>query len=68
MAAEEPIGWITLNGNHIPLYKGDSKAEAIQRFINSKVKKESETKEKQIEKAAEEAKNLNEQEAAPPRR
>lgn len=69
MAKEEPIGWITLNGNHIPLYQGDSKAEAIQRFINAKVKNESETKEKQIEQAKEEADKLNEQQpATPPRR
>lgn len=71
MAKGEPIGWITLNGNHIPLYKGDSKAEAIQRFINAKVRKEGETKDKQIEQAREEAKKLNEQNqqpATPPRR
>lgn len=28
--------WITANGNHIPIFKGESEQEAVNRFFNSK--------------------------------
>ena len=31
---EEPEDWITINGNHIPVYKGQSKKDAVEKFIN----------------------------------
>ena len=30
---EEPEDWITINGNHIPVYKGQSKKDAVEKFI-----------------------------------
>lgn len=35
---KEPVGWITVRGNHIPLYDGDSKQDAIKRFTDAKRK------------------------------
>lgn len=32
----EPTGWITVNGNHVPLYAGESKADAVKRFTEGK--------------------------------
>ena len=31
---EEPEEWITMKGNHIPIYKGQTKEQAIQDFID----------------------------------
>lgn len=33
---EEPEEWITVKGNHIPIRKGQSKEDAIQKFIEDK--------------------------------
>lgn len=30
---EEPEDWITINGNHIPVFKGQSKRDAVKKFI-----------------------------------
>lgn len=68
MAEKEVIGWITVNGNHVPVYKGESPSMATKRFIKEKdatdsiVEKNEEAKERTIEKAKEEAKKLNEEE------
>lgn len=68
MAEKEVIGWITVNGNHVPVYKGESPSMATKRFIKEKdatdsiVEKNEEAKERTIEKAKEEAKKLNSEE------
>lgn len=48
--------WITVNGRHIMIGKGESRDEAISRAI---AKKNEETKEKQIAKSKAEADRLN---------
>lgn len=35
-ALEEPERWITVKGNHIPIYKGETKEQAIERFLGDK--------------------------------
>ena len=32
----EPIAWITVNGNHVPIFEGETKEQAAQRFITEK--------------------------------
>lgn len=39
---KEPIGWFTMNGRHVPLYEGESKADAIARATKESVKKQQE--------------------------
>lgn len=56
MAKKEPIGWITVNGVHVPLYEGESKADAVRRSI---VEKEEKQKDSQIKKAKDTADKLN---------
>ena len=36
MADKEPKAWITVNGNHIPIFEGESKGDAIERFKRQK--------------------------------
>lgn len=68
MAEKEVIGWITVNGNHVPVYKGESPSMASKRFFKQKeitddvVKKNEDDKKRTIEKTEEEAKKLNEEE------
>lgn len=31
---EEPKAWITMHGNHVPLFEGQSKEEAVKRFLD----------------------------------
>lgn len=33
---DEPIKWVTVNGNHIPIYNGQNKLEAVKNFYNKK--------------------------------
>ena len=33
---KQPIDWITVNGNHVPIFEGQSKKEAISSFIKDK--------------------------------
>jgi len=33
MANKEPKNWITINGNHVPLYDGESKDDAVKRWV-----------------------------------
>ena len=54
--AQEIVGWITVNGQHIPLGAGESKEEAINRAI---AKRNSETKSSQIAKHKAEADKRN---------
>lgn len=69
----EPEKWITVNGNHIPVYKGQSNMDAIYwhsingnkpepESKNKTLKKDEDTKEKQIKKSKEEADRLNNEE------
>lgn len=39
---KEPVAWITMNGRHVPLYEGESKADAISRATKESVKKQQE--------------------------
>ena len=39
MSRGEPTGWITVNGNHVPLYAGESKTDAVKRFTEGKKEK-----------------------------
>jgi len=36
MAEREILGWITVNGNHVPVYKGESPSMAAKRFAKEK--------------------------------
>ena len=45
MADREPITWITVNGNHIPVYEGESRQDAFNRY---KVEKSDREKREQI--------------------
>ena len=56
MAQKEPERWITVNGRHIPVYEGETKDQAVNRYI---AKQNEETKEKQIAKHKEQADKLN---------
>lgn len=68
MAEREVIAWITVNGNHVPVYKGESPSMASKRFFKEKAvtddvaKKNEEDKKRTIEKTKEEAKKLNKEE------
>lgn len=55
----DDIQWITVNGNHVPVGKGQSKEEAVKSFIESKKEssKENEEYKKRAEKAKKEFKN-----------
>lgn len=35
-AYTEPERWITVKGNHIPIYKGETRNQAIERFLKDK--------------------------------
>lgn len=56
MADREPIGWITVNGVHVPLFEGESKQDAINRAI---AKHNEDKKSSDITKAKEEADKLS---------
>lgn len=49
--SKEPKNWITVNGQHVPLFEGESKFDAIKRIINQN----SDDKDKQIAKNKAEA-------------
>jgi len=53
---KEPKDWITVNGKHIPIFEGESKDDAYNRYV---AKTNEDTKEKQIAKHKEEADRLN---------
>ena len=51
--------WITVNGNHIPLFEGESKEEAVSRFTENK--RGNDEKTRQIANNKAEANRLNKQ-------
>lgn len=48
MADREIKQWITVNGKHIPIYEGESKADAVKRATNKQINDDADKKEKQI--------------------
>lgn len=58
----EIVRWVTMHGNHIPIYDGDSEQDAINRFI---AKKNEQTKHAQIHKNKKMADKLNGKVVAP---
>ena len=40
MSDKEPKAWITVNGNHIPIFEGESKGDAVKRWTKEKTKKQ----------------------------
>ena len=52
MADREPVGWFTMNGKRVPIFEGESKADAINRSI---AKRNSDIREKQIAKNKEQS-------------
>lgn len=69
MEEREILGWITVNGNHVPVYKGESPSMATKRFLREKsntdkvVEKDRKEKERSIEQNKKEAEKLNKEEA-----
>jgi len=43
-AEDEDITWITVNGNHIPIHEGETKEEAVEKFLAKKSKSPSKSK------------------------
>ena len=37
---KQPIDWITVNGNHVPIFEGQSKKNAVSKFFNEKMQKQ----------------------------
>ena len=56
MAEREVERWITVNGQHIPIFKGESKQDAYNRYV---AEVNEDTKQKQIAKHKSEADKLN---------
>ena len=65
---QEPIGWITVNGNHIPLFEGDSKESAVKRWAAGRAKQEEDKKEAQISYSRAEAEKKNNEDKPLPKR
>lgn len=62
MATKEPERWITVHGNRIPIFAGQTETEAMFDFIEKQKNKEADNKEKQIDQNKKEADKLNKQE------
>lgn len=62
--SEKISQWITVNGNHIPIFEGESKKQAVERFTarKSNVKNDTDVKNRQIEANKEEGKQLTRKE------
>ena len=56
MENREPVAWITVNGNHVPLFEGESKQDAVNRSV---AERNEAAKEKQIARNKAEADVLN---------
>ena len=56
MAERKIVDWFTMNGKHIPIYEGESKADAVNRSI---AKDNEDKKAEQIRKNKEQADKLN---------
>ena len=65
MADREPKVWITMNGQHVPIFEGESRADAVNRAI---AKNNERLKEKQIAKNKEQAVQLNKNNQPLPKR
>ena len=59
---KEPIDWITVFGNHIPIYAGQSTDDAVKSFINKNKSQDDKNKERQIAENKKEADEKNEKE------
>ena len=55
MATKEPEAWITVNGKRVPIFAGESKADAVKNALS----KDQDTKEKQINQNKKEADKRN---------
>ena len=42
----EPDSWITINGQHVPIFEGESKREAVSKFVKNKMSRVSKNKDK----------------------
>lgn len=49
MADREPVAWITVHGRRVPIFEGESKADAIKRVVNKDTSKSTEMIRKQTE-------------------
>jgi len=43
---KEPDSWITINGQHVPIFEGESKSEATSRFLKNKMSRVQKNKDK----------------------
>ena len=62
MADREVSSWITINGQHVPIFKGETKEDAAKRAIKrsqENIKKDGSEKDKQIKKNKAEKDKLN---------
>ena len=59
MASDKDIQWITVNGRHIPLHSGESKADAIKRAVGDTVNNNEDEKEKQLARNKAEKDSIN---------
>jgi len=57
--SKEVKQWITVNGQHIPIMEGQTKAEAVKKAISKQVNDDADKKEKQIAANKKEADKLN---------
>ena len=39
---KEPVGWVTVNGKHVPIFEGESKEDAVARSISTNEDKKNE--------------------------
>ncbi len=65
--ARKITGWITVNGQHVPIFEGESNEDAVTRFTNREnaAKTSEQQKSAQIAKNEVEAKELNKQDSQP---
>jgi len=61
MADREVKQWITVNGKHVPIFEGESKAAAIKRAADKQINDDADKKEKQIAENKKKADMLNDQ-------
>lgn len=63
--AREIKGWITVNGQHVPIFDGETQEDAVNRFTNREnaTKASEQQKSTQIAKNEAEAKQLNKQDS-----
>lgn len=59
MANQEPVRWITVNGKHVPIYEGESNADALDRAFGKKNVKVGDKEVEVSKKLRKTAKELN---------